>query len=64
MLTDQRGNYVILLDNGQMWRSTAAKNYRGSIRPGWKVEIKEGKFAGYRLTIEGKTGFLGVERIR
>ncbi|ANY21328.1 hypothetical protein A6F68_02839 [Tsuneonella dongtanensis] len=64
VLTDQRGNHVLLLDNGQIWRSTAAKNYRGSVRAGWKVEIKEGKFAGYRLTFEGKTGFLGVERVR
>lgn len=64
VFTDQRNNYVVMLDNGQIWRSTAAKNYRGSIRPGWKVQIKEGKFAGYRMTFEGKTGFLGVERIR
>ena len=64
VLLDQRNNYVLMLENGQIWRATAAKNYRGSIRPGWKVQIKEGAFSGYRLTIEGTTGSLGVERVR
>ena len=62
--TDQRRKYVLLLANGQIWRANSEGNYRGSIRPGWNVEIKKGKIGGFRLHVEGKTGFLGVDRVR
>lgn len=64
VLTDALGNYVLILDNGQIWRSTSNKSFRGRVRNGWQVEISKIWSGGYRLTIADKTGFLGVSRVR
>ncbi|MBX7527507.1 hypothetical protein [Qipengyuania vesicularis] len=64
VLTDRRGERVIMLSNGQIWRTTAVKSYRGSVREGWVVEITEGTMGGYRMKFEDRRGFLGVRRVR
>lgn len=64
VLTDALGNYVLILDNGQMWRSTSNKTFRGRIRTGWSVTIRKIWSGGFRMKIEDKRGFLGVVRIR
>ena len=64
VLTDGVGNHVIILENGQMWRSTSNKSFRGRVKAGWKVEIVKIWSGGYRMTFADKTGFLGVSRMR
>ena len=64
VLTDALGNYVVILDNGQIWRSTANKSLRGSIRPGAQAEIVKIWSGGYRMTFKDRSGFLGVARMR
>lgn len=64
VLTDARGDYVMLMANGQIWRSTSNKSFRGRIRAGWSVTISQIWSGGYRLKIKDKRGFLGVKRIR
>lgn len=64
VLKDALGNYVVLLDNGQIWRSTSNKSFRGRIRSGWKAEVEEIWSGGYRMRFDEKRGFLGVKRMR
>lgn len=64
VLTDALGNNVLILDNGQIWRSTSNKSFKGRVKTGWPVEISKIWSGGYRLTIKDKTGFLGVARVR
>jgi hypothetical protein len=56
--------FTILLDNGQIWQSTNAGNIRHTFKRGDRVTVREGDFTGYRLRVEGKTGIIGVERVR
>ena len=64
VFTDARKRRVVLLSNGQMWRETSNKSYRGSVRPGWKVTIKKSGMGGYRLKFDDRNGYLGVRRIK
>ncbi|PLK25213.1 hypothetical protein C0V72_02670 [Porphyrobacter sp. TH134] len=64
VLTDGLGNHVIILENGQMWRSTSNKSFRGRVKAGWKAEINKIWSGGFRMTFADKTGFLGVTRMR
>jgi hypothetical protein len=64
VLTDALGNYVVILENGQIWRSTANKSFRGKMRVGWQVEIEKIWSGGFRMTFKEKSGFLGVSRVR
>ncbi len=64
VLTDGLGNHVIILENGQMWRSTSNKSFRGRVKAGWKAEVTKVWSGGYRMTFTDKTGFLGVSRMR
>lgn len=64
VFSDAARRQVILLANGQMWRSTSNKSFRGRIRPGWTATIRKNWSGGYRLKFEGQRGFLGVSRVR
>ncbi len=55
---------TLYLDNGQVWRTTTSGNFKGRFRESMKVDIKRGAVSGYKLTIEGRSGFKGVERVR
>ncbi|MBR0554039.1 hypothetical protein [Stakelama marina] len=64
ILTDAAGHKVFMLTNGQIWRETAGSHYRGILRPGWKVEINKTALGGYKMTIEDRTGYFAVQRMR
>lgn len=64
VFTDRQRNTVILLENGQIWRATSNRSYRGSIKEGWSITIKRAGFSGYRLTFDDRNGYIGVRRIR
>lgn len=55
---------VFLLENGQIWREGSNTTLRGRIRIGSTATISRGGIGGYRLRIEGRTGFISVGRIR
>jgi hypothetical protein len=64
VFTDGAQHKVFLLENGQIWRETTGSTYRGILRSGFEVEIRKSMMGGYRLTIDGRTGFFVVRRIR
>jgi hypothetical protein len=64
VLTDGTGHKVFLLDNGQLWREMPGSTYRGILRAGFDVEIKKSMLGGYRMSIDGRTGFYAVQRVR
>jgi hypothetical protein len=64
VFTDGAQHKVFLLENGQIWRETTGSTYRGILRSGFEVEIRKSLMGGYRLTIDGRTGFFVVQRIR
>lgn len=55
---------AVLLDNGQLWLETSNSSLRGDIREGASVTIRRGKLSGFRLRVDGRTGFVGVRRVR
>lgn len=61
---DMTGKHILILENGQMWRETDVSTFRGRPRPGMGVSISKGKIGGYRLKADGKSGFMGVTRIK
>lgn len=58
------GTAVIVLDSGQVWRTTSNGTLIDRLRAGQQVQITPSGLFGYRLKIEGRTGFQGVTRIR
>jgi hypothetical protein len=57
--------YVITLDNGQVWRQSVPERY--PIRVGQRVRIYPGRWGSsnrYRLAAEELGGFIQVERVR
>lgn len=58
------GRHMIVLENGQLWRETSVSSFRGTVRPGMQATISEGAIGGYRMKFEGKSGFLGVTRVK
>lgn len=58
------GRHIVVLENGQMWRQTSVSSFRGTLRAGMEVTISEGAIGGYRMKFEGKSGFLGVTRVK
>ncbi len=58
----QRGERVFALDNGQVWAETESKP-SGLLRTGDTIEIRRGRFGGFRLYGQGKRGYR-VERLR
>lgn len=62
--TDATRRRVFLLENGQMWREGNNSSLRGRIRVGSSATISRGGIGGFRLRVEGRTGFMSVTRIR
>jgi len=54
--------YVITLDNGQIWRQTRPEFY--PLQPGHEVRIYPGRFGQYRLSAPFLRGWIQVERVR
>lgn len=63
-LTDETRRRVFLLENGQIWREGSNSSLRGRIRVGSTATISRGGIGGYRLRVEGRTGFISVMRVR
>lgn len=55
---------TFVLDDGQKWRITSARNIYDRLRPGQMATIQRGAMSGYRLHIEGMTGMETVRRIQ
>jgi hypothetical protein len=56
-------NYVITLDNGQVWRQNRPEAY--PLQPGLEVRIYPGRMGdSYRLTAPFLRGWIQVERVR
>ena len=64
VFTDGNGKKVFLLANGQVWRETAGSTYKGILRANWPARIKKARFGGFRLSINERTGFFSVQRLR
>ncbi len=58
----QRGERLFFLDNGQIWAETERKS-GGNFRKGTAIEIRRGRFGGYRLFGSGNRGYR-VERLK
>ena len=56
--------FVFVLENGQIWKQTQLSSFKGTPKPGMAVTISDGAIGGYRLKIEGKSGIIGVQRIK
>lgn len=52
------------LENGQVWKSTGASDIRGRLRKGAATTITKTSFGGYRLKINGTSGFDTVKRLK
>jgi hypothetical protein len=55
--------FSVTLDNGQIWRETQGSRV-GIPRQGAAVELKRGRFGGYRMTIDGIPQAAWVKRTR
>ena len=56
-------NYLITLDNGQVWRQNRPKWY--PLQPGYKVRLYPSRWgSSYRLAAEELNSFIQVERVR
>lgn len=62
--TDGTQRRVFLLENGQIWREGNNSSLRGRIRIGSTATVSRGGIGGYRLRVEGRTGFISVTRVR
>ncbi|HBR85044.1 MAG TPA: hypothetical protein DD861_12820 [Erythrobacter sp.] len=58
------GKRVVILDNGQVWRETNPSTMRGNVRGGSTVTIERSFGGAFRLSVDGKRGFLTIERVR
>ena len=58
------GSVTFALENGQVWRLGSTGGLRARIKRGLEVIISESGTGGYRLRVEGKPGFRGVDRVR
>ncbi|MBC2776123.1 hypothetical protein [Parasphingopyxis marina] len=63
-LVDSTRRRVFLLENGQIWREGNNSSLRGRIRVGSIATVSRGGLGGFRLRVEGRTGFISVSRIR
>lgn len=64
LFTDAAHRRVFLLANGQVWRETSNSSMKSLLRTDDVVEIKRGGIGGFRLTSKGRSGFIGVSRVR
>lgn len=58
------GTALITLDNGQVWRTTSNGTLTSRLRTDQTVMISASGLFGFRLRIEGRTGFQGVSRVK
>ncbi|MFN3470159.1 MAG: hypothetical protein ACK4Z7_10670 [Novosphingobium sp.] len=58
------GFATLTLDNGQVWQTSSNGTLAGRLREGQAVTIRDGGMFGYRLRIEGRTGFQAVTRVK
>lgn len=63
-LVDATQRRVFLLENGQIWREGNNSSLRGRVRVGSIATVSRGGLGGFRLRVEGRTGFISVSRIR
>jgi hypothetical protein len=62
-LTERLPNqYVVTLDNGQVWRQAVPQQYR--LRVGQRVRIYSGRWGSNRLAVEELGGSIQVDRVR
>lgn len=57
------GRFSVTLDNGQVWRETSGSRV-GLPAQGARVELKRGRFGGYRMNIDGLYQTAWVKRTR
>lgn len=58
------GTALLTLDNGQVWRTTSNGTLTSRLRADQTVTITASGLFGFRLRIDGRTGFQGVARIK
>lgn len=61
---DLRGNLIVTLENGQVWKQKDAERVRLSRKKTYDVEIREGVLSGYRMAIKGARRSVVVERLQ
>lgn len=54
---------VFLLANGQLWREVSGSTFRNRVREDWTVTITRHWSGAYEMRIEGRSGYLRVERV-
>jgi type IV secretory pathway VirB10-like protein len=57
------GRFSVTLDNGQVWRETSGSRV-GLPAQGSRVELKRGRFGGYRMNIDGLYQTAWVKRTK
>ncbi len=57
------GRFSVTLDNGQIWRETSGSRV-GLPAQGSRVELKRGRFGGYRMNIDGLYQTAWVKRTK
>ena len=57
------GRFSVMLDNGQVWRETSGSRV-GLPAQGARVELKRGRFGGYRMNIDGLYQTAWVKRTK
>lgn len=55
---------LFLLENGQFWAETSNSTLRRMPSEGSIVTLSKAPLGGFRLTVEGRNGFVNVQRIR
>ncbi len=63
VLQGSRRSQVFLLDNGQLWREISGSTMRNRVREGWTVTVSRHWSGAYEMRVEGRSGYLRVERI-
>ena len=63
VLQGARRSQVFLLSNGQLWREVSGSTLRNRVREGWTVTVSRHWSGAYELRVEGRNGYLRVERI-
>lgn len=63
ILTNRAGQYVFLLDNGQLWRQVSTESGL-NIRAGDAVVVEKSTMGGYRITFTRIKRWLLVKRLR
>lgn len=59
-----RGNFILYLENGQVWTETSASKFRGRPKVGEVATIKKSGLGWFRLKFENTYGVMAVRRLR